>query len=165
MTAADTLKHITYLAQASKALWITEAAARQADNARDAGWSHEDYLAAVLVREVAARNASGARLRIRAAGLPAVKTVADFDFDQQPTARAPIQQLATGAWLAEHRIIVLLGPLGTGKAHLATALGVAAAHQGHRIRFATATDWVSRLTEAHSRDGWQPNWPGCVATS
>ena len=123
------------------------------------------YGAAVLVREVAARNASGARLRIRAAGLPAVKTVADFDFDQQPTARAPIQQLATGAWLAEHRIIVLLEPLGTGKAHLATALGVAAAHQGHPIRFATATDWVSRLTEAHSRDGWQPNWPGCVATS
>ncbi len=151
MNPADTLKQITYLAQALKAPRITEAAARLADHARDAGWSHEDYLAAVLEREVAARNASGARLRIRAAGLPAVKTVDDFEFDQQPGARASIQQLATGAWLAEHRNIVLLGPPGTGKTHLATALGVAAAHQGHRILFATATDWISRLNEAHNR--------------
>ncbi|MBB1510888.1 IS21-like element helper ATPase IstB [Tessaracoccus sp. MC1756] len=151
MKPTDTLKQITYLAQALKAPRITETAARLADHARDAGWSHEDYLAAVLEREVAARNASGAQLRIRAAGLPAVKTVDDFDFDQQPSARAPIHQLATGAWLAEHRNIVLLGPPGTGKTHLATALGVAAAHQGHRILFATATDWISRLTEAHNR--------------
>lgn len=151
MSTADTLKQITYLASALKAPRITEAAARLADHARDAGWSHEDYLAAILEREVAARNASGAQLRIRAAGLPAVKTVDDFDFDHQSTARAAIQELVTGAWLTEHRNIVLLGPPGTGKTHLATALGVAAAHQGHRILFATATDWTSRLTEAHSR--------------
>ncbi len=151
MSTTDALKQITYLASALKAPRVTESAARLAEHARDAGWTHEDYLAAVLEREVAARNASGARLRIRAAGLPAVKTVDDFDFDHQPTARAPIQQLASGAWLAEHRNIVLLGPPGTGKTHLATALGVAAAHQGHRILFATATNWISRLTEAHQR--------------
>ena len=44
---------------------------------------------------------------------------------------------------------MLLGPPGTGKTHLATALGVAAAHHGHRVLFATATDWVTRLTDAH----------------
>jgi DNA replication protein DnaC len=38
---------------------------------------------------------------------------------------------------------------GTGKTHLATGLGVAAAHHGHRVLFATATDWVTRLTDAH----------------
>ena len=64
--AADTLKQITHLAAALKAPRITQAAARLAEHARDAGWTHEDYLAAVLEREVAARNASGAQLRIRA---------------------------------------------------------------------------------------------------
>lgn len=151
-TAADTLKQITHLAASLKAPRITESAARLADHARDAGRTHEDYLAAVLEREVAARNASGARLRIRAASMPALKTVEDFDFDQQPAARTPIQALASGAYLAEHRNVVLLGPPGTGKTHLATALGIAACHQGHRVLFATATDWVDRLSEAHDRD-------------
>ena len=44
---------------------------------------------------------------------------------------------------------MLLGPPGTGKTHLATGLGIAAAHHGHRVVFATATDWVTRLTDAH----------------
>ena len=56
--ATEALKQLTYLAAALKAPRITEAAARLADHARDAGWTHEEYLAAVLDREVAARNAS-----------------------------------------------------------------------------------------------------------
>ena len=68
---SDAVKQIHYLAAALKAPRITEAAARLADQARDAGWTHEDYLAAVLEREVAARNASGAAQRIRWAGFPA----------------------------------------------------------------------------------------------
>ena len=148
---AEAIKQITHLATALKAPRITEAAARLADHARDSGWTHEDYLAAVLEREVAARNASGARLRIRAATFGAVKTMEDFDFDLQPAVRTSVQSLASGAYLAEHRNVVLLGPPGTGKTHLATALGVAACHQGHRVLFATATDWVARLSEAHDR--------------
>ena len=57
----DAVKQIHYLAAALKAPRITEAAQRLADQARDAGWTHEDYLAAVLEREVSARNASGAQ--------------------------------------------------------------------------------------------------------
>jgi len=59
--ATEALKQVTYLASALKAPRITEAAARLADHARDAGWTHEEYLAAILDREVAARNASGAQ--------------------------------------------------------------------------------------------------------
>ena len=132
----ESLKQITHLAAALKAPRITESAARLADHARDAGWTHEHYLAAVLEREVAARNASGAQLRIRAAGMPAIKTIEDFDFEHHPGTRTPIHALASGAYLAEHRNVVLLGPPGTGKTHLATALGVAAARQGHRVLFA-----------------------------
>ena len=145
----DAVKQIHYLAAALKAPRITESAARLADQARDAGWTHEDYLAAVLEREVSARNASGAELRIRAAGFPARKTLEDFDFNTQPTIRNQVGSLASGGFLTEARNIVLLGPPGTGKTHLAIALGVAAARHGHRVLFATATDWVTRLSDAH----------------
>ncbi|MGC5173356.1 IS21-like element helper ATPase IstB [Microbacterium sp. DT81.1] len=145
----DAVKQITYLASALKAPRITEAASRMADQARDAGWSFEDYLAAVLEREVSARNASGAELRIKAAGFPARKTLEDFDWDAQTGSRQQVAALASGGFLLEARNVVLLGPPGTGKTHLATALGIVAARHGHRVLFATATDWVTRLTDAH----------------
>ena len=145
----ETLKQITHLAAAWKAPRITESAARLADHARDAGWTHEDYLAAVLEREVAARNASGAQLRIRAAGLPAPKTLEEFDWHAQSAVRPQIAALASGGFLTEARNVVLLGPPGTGKTHLAIALGIQACRHGHRALFATATDWVTRLSEAH----------------
>src|SRR3954454_12792121 len=94
--STEALKQITHLGAALKAPRITESAARLADHARDTGWTHEDYLAAVLAREVAARNASGARLRIRAAAFGAVKTMDDFDFDHHPAARTPVPALASG---------------------------------------------------------------------
>ncbi|NYE18031.1 IS21-like element helper ATPase IstB [Microbacterium immunditiarum] len=153
--STESVKQITYLAGALKAPRITEAAARMADQARDAGWSFEDYLAAVLEREVSARNASGAELRIKAAGFPARKTLEDFDWDAQPTARQQVAALASGGFLLEAQNVVLLGPPGTGKTHLATALGIVAARHGHRVLFATATDWVTRLTDAH-RQGSLP---------
>ena len=107
-------KQIGYLSAALKAPRISEAAIRLAGQARDAGWTHEDYLIAVLDREVAARNASGAQLRIRAAGFPARKTLEEFNFDQQPGIRRDdIAPLAAGHYLTEARNVVLLGPPGT----------------------------------------------------
>ena len=154
-TDSDAMKQIRYLAAALKAPRITEAAARLAAQARDASWTHEDYLAAVLEREVSARSASGAQLRIRAAGFPARKTLEDFDWDAQPAIRQQVAALASGGFLTEARNIVLLGPPGTGKTHIATGLAIRACQAGHRVLFATATDWVTRLTDAH-RHGLLP---------
>ena len=66
--------------------------------------------------------------------------------------------------MTEARNVVLLGPPGTGKTHLATALGVAAARHGHRVLFATATDWVTRLTDAHRAGRLPKSSPGCGVT-
>lgn len=149
MTSTDTSKQLTYLTGALKAPRILEVASRLADQARDAGWTFEDYLAAVLDREVSARNASGSDIRIRAAGFGTRKTLEDFDYDAQPAVRHQIAALASSGYLTEARNIVLLGPPGTGKTHLAIGLGIQACRHGHRVLFATATDWVTRLTDAH----------------
>jgi DNA replication protein DnaC len=110
-----------------------------------------EYLAAVLDREVSARGASGAELRIRAAGFGSRKTIEDFVFDHQPgLKRDTIAHLATGVFLAKAENVVLLGPPGTGKTHLAVGLGIKAAQSGRRVLFATATEWVTRLQAAHS---------------
>jgi len=94
----------------------------------------------VLDPEVAARNASGALLRIRAAGFPARKTLEEFG-DAQPAVRQQTPHShPVGSFVTQVRNAVLLGPPGTGKTHLATGLGIAAAHHGHRVLFATATE-------------------------
>lgn len=67
-----------------KASRIREAATRLADQARDTDWTHEEYLAADLSREVAAREASGAEIRAVAAGFSARKSLKEFNFDHQP---------------------------------------------------------------------------------
>lgn len=140
---------LAFLARALKAPRIRDVAGRMADRARDEGWDHETYLAAVLAEEVAARDAHGGSARVRSARFPAVKTLDDFDFTLQPSAdRTLIAHLAQLDFLAEARNVVFLGPPGTGKTHLSIALAVAAARRGHRVAFATAHQWVNRLGAA-----------------
>jgi DNA replication protein DnaC len=147
---ADALKQTGYYASALKAPRIRDSAARLAGQARDAGWTHEDYLSAVLSREVSSRESSGSELRIRAAGFPSRKATGEFSFDHQPgLSRDTIAHLATSQFIAKAGNVVLLGPPGTGKTHLPVGLGIAAAQHEHRVLFATAVDWVARLQAAH----------------
>lgn len=64
--------------------------------------------------------------------------------------RETIAHLGTGAFLTQARNVVLLGPPGTGKTHLAIGLGIKAAQHGHRVAFATAGEWVTRLSTAYT---------------
>ena len=84
---------------------------------------------------------------------PAHKTLEDFDFTAQPSAERPlVMHLAQLAWIEEHANVCLIGPPGTGKSHLAIALGIKACQHGYRVAFATAQQWVTRLEEAQERN-------------
>jgi DNA replication protein DnaC len=149
-TGRDTRAEIAYLARALKTPTLAEAAERLAERAHAEGWTHQEYLAACLQRENATRSASGAEIRIKAAKFPARKSLEEFDFDHQHSVkRDTLAHLGTLDFIAARENVVLLGPPGTGKTHLAVGLGMRACQAGHRVAFATAADWVTRLTAAH----------------
>ncbi|WP_205709586.1 IS21-like element helper ATPase IstB [Kineococcus siccus] len=155
-TTGELAAHLAYLARAFKAPTIGAVWAELADIARERGWTHEEYLAAVLARQVADREANGTQLRIAGAHFPQVKTLEDFNLDHQPGLRRDVlAHLATAAFAATAGNVILLGPPGVGKTHLAIALGYKAAQAGHPVAFDTATGWITRLTAAH-HDGRLP---------
>ena len=147
---------IAYLARALKAPSLAGAVERLAERARAESWTHEEFLAACLQREVAARESHGGEGRVRAARFPARKSLEDFDFDHQRSLkREVITHLGTLDFVAAKDNVVFLGPPGTGKTHLSTGLGIRACQAGHRVAFATAAQWVARLADAHHNGSLQ----------
>jgi DNA replication protein DnaC len=148
--ARDLAAEIAFLTRALKAPTLRECVPRLAERARAETWSHEEFLAACLQREVAAREAHGGEGRIRAARFPARKSLEEFDFDHaRGLRRELIAHLGTLDFVTARDNVVFLGPPGTGKTHLATGLAIRACQAGHRVAFATAADWVARLADAH----------------
>ena len=138
------------MTRALKAPTLREAVPRLADRARAESWTHEEFLAACLQREVSARESHGGEGRIRAARFPARKALEDFDYDHQRSLRREvIAHLGTLDFAAARDNVVFLGPPGTGKTMLAIGLGIRACQAGHRVLFATAAEWVARLADAH----------------
>jgi uncharacterized protein (TIGR00645 family) len=92
-----------------------------------------------------------AEARIRAAGFPARKLLEDFD-EQHPRGfdREAVARLGKADFVTARRNVVFVGPTGTGKTHLAVALGVRACQAGHRVLFATAAEWAARLADARA---------------
>ena len=142
---------LAYLTRALKAPSLAGAVERLAERARSEGWSHEEFLAACLQREVAAREAHGGEGRIRSARFPARKSLEEFDFGHaRSLKRETITHLGTLDFITAKENVVFLGPPGTGKTHLATGLAIRACQAGHRVAFATAAEWVARLADAHT---------------
>src|ERR1700751_5060149 len=149
-TNRDLTAEITFLTRALKAPTMREAVGRLAERARAESWSHEEFLVACLQREVSARESHGGEGRIRAARFPPRKSLEEFDFDHaRGLKRDLIAHLGTLDFVAAKENVVFLGPPGTGKTHLAIGFAIRACQAGHRVLFATASEWVARLAEAH----------------
>ena len=142
---------IAFLCRALKAPTLARSVERLAERARAESWTHEEFLAAALEREVAARQSNGGEIRIRAARFPARKTLEDFDFSfQRSLKRDDVAHLGALDFIEARDNVVFLGPPGTGKTHLAIGVSIRACQAGHRVLFATAAEWVDRLAVAHA---------------
>jgi DNA replication protein DnaC len=108
-------------------------------------WAPEEFLRTLIEAEVAARDASNARTRLKAAAFPVTKTLDEFDVTSSSIPPATFDYLASLEWIGAQENLCLVGPAGTGKSHLLIALGVAAVQAGHRVRYFTAADLLDTL--------------------
>ena len=123
--------------------------AREAATANE---GYEQYLLRLTELEVAARAGNAVQARIRQADFPIPKDFDTFDFSAVPSLNKPkMLELARGEWIEQRFNVCLIGSPGTGKTHVATALGLAACRQGKRVRFTTAAALVTRLEEAQKQ--------------
>lgn len=108
------------------------------------------FLEAALRQEMETRNGRSRHTLTKLAGFPAVKTLEGYDFEFATGApKQRLIELAGLAFIERRENVILLGPSGTGKTHLAIALGYRAAQAGCRVRFITAADLVMLLENAH----------------
>lgn len=113
--------------------------------------AYTEFLSLLIHDEVARREQNKLHLRVKRANFRGHKTLESFDFDRLPTLnRALVHDLATGRYIEEKVAVLIAGPCGTGKSHLAQALGHAAARQGHDVLFVTQTQLLAGLRAARA---------------
>jgi DNA replication protein DnaC len=115
--------------------------------------SHEldylDFASNLLSDEFARRQGNLLNRRLKLARFPAMKTIDDFDFEFNPCIKKKdLMALASSAFVFKSQNVLLIGPPGVGKSHLATALGVAAIHNGYTVLYKNAFDLVAEMAEA-----------------
>jgi DNA replication protein DnaC len=122
---------------------------RMAEEAGSRKAGYEEFLCSLLEQEVQARDEKLRKERITQAKFPVVKMMDTFDFAEIPTLdKRPVLKLFKGQYLEMGENIVFIGGQGTGKTHLAIALGVQACNDTKRVYFVTAADLIHQLLEA-----------------
>jgi DNA replication protein DnaC len=124
---------------------IRRQAAEVCQAAKTQRWPPEELLRTLVEAEIAARDASNLKGRLKQAGFPVTKTLEQFQIGLSSVPQQTFDYLASLEWLRARENPCLLGPAGTGKSHLLIALGQAAVVAGHRVRYFTAADLVETL--------------------
>jgi DNA replication protein DnaC len=113
--------------------------------ARTQRWKPEEVLRTLIDAEIAARDESNARARLRAAGFPVTKSLEEFNLSLSSVPQATFDYLTSLEWVRAAENLCFVGPAGTGKSHLLIALGHAAITEGLRVRYFAAADLVETL--------------------
>src|SRR5262249_7046764 len=117
-----------------------------AREAESKGESHTSFLAALIDQELQSRRENRLKQLLKRANFPAIKTLDSFEFTAQASiSRTKVLALARGEFIQKGESIVCLGPPGTGKTHLASALGVSCIESGYKTRFVTVTALANDL--------------------
>jgi DNA replication protein DnaC len=124
-----------------------------AQTAATEGWTYVDFLDRLLEAELLARAERDVLFKTKVAHFPFVKTLDQFDFAAQPSIdERQLRELATGRFVAHGENILLLGPPGVGKTHLAIGLGLAVIAQGASVYFLTMPELVDQLQRDVKQD-------------
>jgi len=130
---------------------LRETLASVLSEAAKGDWTYLEFLDRILQREVDSKQGKRVRMGLQIAHFPSVRTLETFDFSLQPSVdERLIQELATANFIAHGEAVLLLGPPGVGKTHLAIGLGRKVVERGHTVRFTTATALLSLLAKAES---------------
>lgn len=133
--------------------FIAQGYAGAAQEAARSQTGYSDFLEALLKAEVAGRQIRKQSLLTRLAGFPAIKTLEEFDYGfAAGVKKSQIDELAGLGFVERQENVVLVGPSGVGKTHLAIALGYRAAQTGIKTRFTTAADLLLTLSVAHAQN-------------
>lgn len=108
-------------------------------------WTPEEVLRTLIEAEIAARDASNAANRLKAAAFPILKTLEGFDVAASSIPQSTVDYLASLEWIRAQHNLAIIGPPGTGKSHVLIGVGHAAVHAGHKVRYFTAADLVDAL--------------------
>jgi DNA replication protein DnaC len=148
----NTTKSTVLLKHHLKALKLPTMLSECEKVAARAGKESLDHLAFLLQLcelELIDRERRAADRRLKAAKFPAHKTLDTFDFKARPSVNKPlVLELVKGEYLEDRENVLLVGPSGTGKSHLATALAIAACSLGKKVRFWRVTELITTLLEA-----------------
>ena len=120
------------------------------------GLTYPEYLYRLLKDEVERREGKQLQQRLRRASFDSVKTLEDFDFTFNPgVPKSKVIDLATTQFVANHDNVLVVGPTGVGKSHLAQALGVRACQAGYRSLYVTAHQLLTELRAARADDSYE----------
>lgn len=122
---------------------------KMAEDAAAGGMDYAQYLLALLEAEICQRESNMRKRRLTSARFPLEKTLDSFEFSHLPNlAKEGVLHLAGGDYISKCENVIMVGPTGVGKTHLAIALGTVACGQGRRVRFYTAAGLVNEMVEA-----------------